>query len=329
MARRIHKDKINPVKQNHETKNPSFAESLEALQTARVTKRHLRGLSDLEHDALTQAQQALENLPTDKRATVLRKLRDLNNEDLEYNFEPLFILNMADADEHVRTASVEGLAETENIKLIDPLIFILRNDASDDVRAAAASALGQFVYLGELDDLPRAQYDRVYAALMQTLLTAPRNSMLYARALEAIGYASNDEVRRLVRAAHNEGNEDLRVSALVAMSRSGDESYRDLPLKDLHSESAQVRMVAARACAELGMTEAVTDIGKLLKDKERDVQFAAIDALADIATDDARAILKHTTRLKDHELAEAAEEALEEAEMMGDIYKMLDADIQD
>ena len=60
---------------------------------------------------------------------------------------------MADADPTVRRLSIEGLREDDDESLIPLFVQALQTDPDAEVRAAAAKALGQFVLLGEYEEI--------------------------------------------------------------------------------------------------------------------------------------------------------------------------------
>ena len=86
--------------------------------------------------------------------------------DFEVNFNEVFRVGLADEDAQVRTASIEGLWEDEDVSLIPHLIACLKEDENVTVRAAAATSLGRFVLLGELGKIHTDFYTPAYDALL-------------------------------------------------------------------------------------------------------------------------------------------------------------------
>jgi HEAT repeat protein len=223
-------------------------------------------------------------------------------------------------EESVRLSSVEGLWEDETPGLVDLLVILLRSDPSSLVRAASATALGRFLLLGELEKVSRQRRDQAYSALMGALLTSPPGSIIYLNALEAVAYAANEEVDRLIRGAYASENPAMRMSAVIAMGRTSDRQYADMVRSELHNVLPTMRAEAARASGELEVAEAVPDLSKLIDDPDPAVVLAAIGALGQIGGDEARRTLEQAVKSDHEEFAEAAEEALAEDEFLhGDI----------
>jgi HEAT repeat protein len=312
---------------NAKRPKPSFALALSALQgSGKLMQREIAGLSDLSPDQWGEFQLAWPRLDATRRVDALQVMFDLEDDQPNYSFLPVYRLGMSDKDETVRLFSVKAVGSfDDDPRLIAPLIHLLREDPAPYVRVAAAHALGKYLELGALDELDPAQHKLVYAALIAAHATAPRNSLLQSTALAALGFENNDEVRALVLDAHSSEVEQMRISALIAMGNSGeDKTYGTLVIGDLRSDSAKVRQMAVVASGALFLEDAVDDLGKLIHDDDVDVREMAVDALGEIATDDARAYLKLATKGKDEDIAMRAEEALEEAEMLGNVRKMMD-----
>jgi hypothetical protein len=299
----------------------TFEEALASLGAqAAPTSRQLRALSDLDTDQLAELQSAWPHLNAQRRAYVAEKLREMAEEDVKLDFTSIFHFTFTDIDEGVRLPSVEGLWEDETLSLIDPLVILLRSDPSPLVRAACATALGRFLLLGEMERITRARRDQVYSALMGATLTSPPDSVVYQHALESLAYTSNEEVERLISEAYASENMALRVSAVFAMGRSADKRYSAVVRKELTSVLPAMRAEAARACGELEVAEAVPELSKLIDDSDTDVTTAALIALGQIGSDEARHLLEHAAGSDDEEIAGTAEEALAELDLLhGDI----------
>ncbi|WP_169238769.1 HEAT repeat domain-containing protein [Candidatus Roseilinea sp. NK_OTU-006] len=293
----------------------TFERAIEALRAeTEPSQESLLAFSDLAGERLARWQSVWVTLPSDRRASLTEQLRELAEEDIEADFRPIFRFGLSDPDERVRLASVEGLFEDDHPSLIPLLITALRDDPSPTVRAAAAESLGRFVYFGEMDRLSEARRRQVYAALMHALLTSPEDSPVRRRALESLAYVPNEEVDLHIREAYHSENDLLRLSAIVAMGRSGNRAYCEIVRSELHSVSPAVRRRAAEASGELEDEDAVSDLAQLLDDPDDEVRFAALDALALIGGNEAQKLLRAAADSDDDALAEYAEQALEEFE---------------
>jgi len=136
----------------------------------------LYALSNTDKAQIEQVKTIWNTLPDDRRAAIMRHLVEIGEENFETDFNAVFRLGLIDSDPTVRVAAINGLwEEAEDPGLITPLLNLLQTDENDLVRAAAASALAQFVYAGELDELPADKVKPILTALKATWTWASRS----------------------------------------------------------------------------------------------------------------------------------------------------------
>jgi hypothetical protein len=311
------------TKATNKSKPPIFRDALGILHSNKNLARSvLQAFNDLDDVQIAQLKKTWTTLSPERRILFASKLRDLNEEEFEFDFRTIFYFLLTDEIDEVRLASVEGLYDDTHIRLIDPYVTMLREDPSTYVRAAVATALGNFMMLGELEEIPQRRRDQVYSALMGAIAFTPHNSVLYARLIESIGYVTNEETVRLIREAAASENETLRLSALSAIANSNDAMYQDIARANLHSDSVEIRLEAVRACGSIEAAEAIPELAKLISDPELDVRLSAIEALLEIGTDDAKAALRLASHSKDQDVASAAEDALDELDLLDNGLKL-------
>ncbi len=140
-------------------------------------------------------------------------------------------LRLTDPDAEVRTRAICLLDEFEDIKLISSFIKILKDDTDVETRAEAATALGKFVELGELEEIPEQARRQVEDALLEKA-NSEDQLLVRRNALEALGFSSRPEVITLIESSFRRQNPEWQASALFAMGRSFDErweEFRPLP----------------------------------------------------------------------------------------------------
>ncbi|MGQ9492222.1 MAG: HEAT repeat domain-containing protein [Anaerolineae bacterium] len=253
-------------------------------------------------------------LSLERRRKIIALLAESAEANFELDFNDLFRVTMTDEDEHVRTVSIEGLWEDDEVTLIAPLVHALRHDTAVSVRAAAASSLGRFVLMAELEELDERYACSIRAALLETIGNKGEHVEVRRRAVESIAYLGEDYVREIIAAAYQEAEESMRISAIFAMGRSADKSWARIVQAELSNANPAIRYEAARACGELEVKEAVPALIRLASDPDREVQFAAIVALGQIGGTRARRFLERCCRSKDEIVRLAAEDALAELE---------------
>jgi HEAT repeat protein len=164
-------------------------------------------------------------------------------------------------------------------------------DNDPKVRAAAAAALGKFVYLGEVDEIPD-DLDREVEECLLRVTQGQDEDLVRRRALESLGFSNRKEVPQLIQAAFDSGQRDWISSSLYAMGRSANEVWREHVLSMINSTFPSVRMEAARAAGELELSEATSELLELLDDDNVDVRSAAIWSLSQIGGAGVRTILE-------------------------------------
>ena len=98
-------------------------------------------LSDLDNEELKFLGEVWTSADTSRRHQVISQLVHLSETDFKLDFSGVFTLCLHDPDETVRTQAISGLDGEENYLLITPLLHTLKEDGSDEVRAATAVAL--------------------------------------------------------------------------------------------------------------------------------------------------------------------------------------------
>jgi HEAT repeat protein len=276
----------------------------------------LYALSNLEGADLARVQAAWPTLLDDRRRATIRHLVDITETNFEVNFGPVFRLALNDSDAEVREAALDGLWEDTDPALVPVLLNMLQNDPSEQVRAAGASALGQFVYLDDIEEIPHAKVETALKTLRQIIAAPDEPREVRRRAVEAIGFSSAEDVPGMIRQAYASPDELMRVSAVFAMGNSADDQWIDTIISELESQLPAMRYEAARAAGELEARTAVGTLARLLDDPDREVQEMAIWALGQIGGKRARSLLTDLAAGDDADLAQVAADALEELEWM-------------
>ena len=136
----------------------------------------------------------------------------------------------------MQAGAIRLLGECNDAKLIPFYLKILSSDKDASARVEAASALGKFVQLGELEEIPKKTQGRVEDALLEKI-NSEDDANVRRQALEAIGYSSRREVITLIELAFHREDPDWQASALFAMGRSSDERWEEDVLSKLLDEN--------------------------------------------------------------------------------------------
>ena len=289
------------------------------LGSASPSTAQLASLSDLPMARLEEAKSVWRDAPVELRRRLLAALRELAEDNIEYNFRAVFLLGLDDPDPEVRVKAVEGLWEDESLLVMERLERLLLSDPSPDVRAAAATELGRFAFKASCGDLQRGREDELQETLRRALVRSPDGSLPQMRALEALAYFHDDPlVPEYIRRLYREGDEEEQASALAAMGHTAQPGWAPLVEGELDSESNLLRFHAACAAGEIGLAGTVPALRRIAGEDDPEVRNAAIWALGQVGTRQATETLRALAGSESEEVREAAEEALGEAMYAGD-----------
>lgn len=309
----------------------TFKETLTELATEKkLHTSKLYNLSQINEADLATFRDIWPKIPTQRRRDIMRTLGEITEANFEVYFDPIFLLGLGDEDAEVRAAAINGLWENETTALIGPLVHLLRADEAVNVRAAAAIALGKFIYLSELEEIDQAQAILAEEALLETIHQAREDIEVRRRAVESISYSCETGVADIIETAYYDENEKMQVSAVFAMGRSADKRWRPQVVAELENPNTELRFEAARACGELEAREAIPKLANLVEeDPDLEVQQMAVWAMGRIGGDVARELLEYYLESDVEALSLAAEEALDELNLMDGTFDLFDFDSLD
>jgi HEAT repeat protein len=274
----------------------------------------LAELSNLNSEELALFEEAWQTIESERQRQIMHRLVELAEGNFELDFDSIFKNRLTDQDAEVRSTAIEGLWESEEASLIDPLIKILKQDSSEKVQATAAIALGKFAMLAELKKLRPSHKSKLCQALLVVINDSSQPVEVHRRALEAAAPLSLPQMKEAIVKAYQSGEPKLKTSALFAMGKSCNHSWLPILLKELASVDAETRYEAAMACGELGEKEAVSYLAELITDYDVDVQLAAIQALGKIGGPEAKDCLEQCLNDSSEAVQQAALHALDELE---------------
>jgi len=278
----------------------------------------LYGLSHLTRAEAQLFQEVWSLVDAGRRQWILQSLVDIAEASFEVDFNPIFRLCLNDEDAVVRSRAIEGLWEDEDLTLAGVLVRLLRDDPSESVRAAAATSLGRFVLLGELEKIEAAPAMMVEDALLGAIYDPHETLEVRRRAVESIAYSGQAQVQDIIEMAYYDDEEKMRISAIFAMGRSADPLWHEMVIAELDNPNPEMRYEAARACGELEASAALSALIDLIEfDPDPEVQEMAIWALGRIGGKEARRVLEACCESEDEALRQAAEEALDELDFLG------------
>lgn len=239
--------------------------------------------SDISRSELAEVEAIWPEVWIERRRGLLEDMEILAENDTLLFFDHMAVMCLTDEDPFARATAIRLLWQSDEETLIPTLINMLKNDPDVIVRAAAATALGVFVYQGELDEIEESTYDGILENLIQ-VHTGNDNRLVRRRALESLGYATHPDVPGLIEQAYETDNEEWLQSALFAMGRTYNARWIDYVLEMFDHPDSLVRYEAVRAAGELEAKVARESLFDLLEEgfEDEDTYFAAIWSLSKI-----------------------------------------------
>ncbi len=295
---------------------------------------HLHRFSDLSSGDLRKLMAAWKNIDPQRRAALLEDLEDLADSDTLVSFDDLGKYALTDPEPRVREVALRLLWECEDPALVSIFTQMVDTDPDIKVRSAAATALGQFIYIGELEEIPEPLLRRIENKLLSLTTDESEAKLLRRRALEALGFSSRPEMKELIRAAYNKDDPEWLISSIFAMGRSANSTWIPSVLDMLDTENEEVLFEAVRAAGELEAAAARKTIIKLVKRYPvgSDVRMAGIWALSKIGGEKVGETLEALLELsEDDDEIDLLEDALENLQFTEGFNKfgMLDYEPED
>lgn len=288
-----------------------------------IPRSHLSHYSDLDPKSLRLFLDVWPSVKPARKLLLLNELAAHLETDNIVSYEDIGRALLDDADGEVRARALLLLAESNDPKLASKLTDILLSDSELAPRMEAVNLIGEFILLGELEELSEDIQRKAEDALIK-VIKGEDNPTLRKSALEALGYSSRIEIIMLIESAFERTDPTWVASALRAMGRSHDERWLEDVIGKLLDDDPRIKFAAVEAAGELNIQDAGPILLKMLEDEEEDddVIAAAIWSLSQIGGDDARVYLLHLIEQTDDEaLTEYLEEALENLDFIEELNK--------
>ena len=203
-------------------------------------------------------------LPPAFRRSIVAKLVELSEDNVELDFSGLFRFCLEDKDPQVREQAVRGLWECEERSLIRPLARLLAEHPSASVRTAAAMALGRFAALAQEGKLIAKDSERVRDGLVAAINWPGEDVDVRRRAIEAVAHFDREDIKQIIQQAHRSGDSKLRQSAIYAMGKNASLEWLPTVLAAMESREAAVRYEAATAAGHLAEESTVPYLVRLI-----------------------------------------------------------------
>ena len=259
------------MEENRETPfEEIIAELLDESQP--FSPKRLRAFSDLDNASLEKLKQSWPAVSVNRKIALLEDLEDLTEADTLVACDAVAKFAMQDDEPKVRCQAIHLLWDCEDTSLISTFMDFLENDPVESVRAVAASALGKFVLLGELEEIPKEKAAPVVAKLLEIVQRKPGGE-IQRKALESLGYSCEDIIPQLITQALQCNDEQWTASAIFAMGRTLDNRWDKIVLEHINDPDQSIQIEAIRAAGELELSAANELLFEMLDDEDVDSEL--------------------------------------------------------
>jgi len=243
--------------------------------------------SDISLDDLEKLKSIWPEVDRERKCNLLKDLESLMEANTLASCDDFGYFALQDDDPRIRSQAIPLFWECTNIKLIPIFNNLLQNDSDPEVNASAAAALGKFVLLGELEEIPEKSANMVQDLLIDEYLKTEDDS-IKQRILESLGYSSNKKVSHFITSALKMNDKKWHLSALLAISRSANNVWGKVVLKKLTDLDPDIQIEAIKAAGELGIESAKEQIIEFMNSSSPDEELhtQAIWALSKIGGND-------------------------------------------
>lgn len=256
-----------------------------------------------------------------RRKRIMYDLKEIADNDLLVCFDDIALIGLEDSEPDVRVNAIALLWEYEDKTLIPTLIHMMQEDPAKAVRAAAATGLGKFIYLGEIEEIPTEAYSQTETALLAAI-NGTDDKEVRQHALEAISFSCHKAAQDEIRKAFASTDSTWVASAMFAMGRSADKRWADRIIENLDHPEVDVQLAAVIAAGELELDDAREPLLLLLEKSshlDENLQRSITWSLSQIGGENVRAALEYLLEMseeedEDSETIEFIEAALENLE---------------
>ena len=252
------------------------------------------------------------------RRSVITKLIELGDDNLGLDFTAVFIIGIDDYDDDVREQAAKGLWECEDRSIVRPLLDLVKNDPSPNVRAVACTTLGRFTAMFQDGKLNIRDEERIRSILIDVIDRPGEELEVRRRAIESLGRLSSYEVEDIIRDAYDSEIPELKQSSIYAMGQSSNAMWLPIIYQEMETDEPSIRYEAVTAAGLLGDETTVPYLISILDDYEIGVLLAVISSLGLIGGELAGRALRKCLGSGDDAIEEAVNEALQQIEFYND-----------
>jgi hypothetical protein len=243
--------------------------------------KYLYRLSDLRAEEVNSIRKVWADIPEWRRRALIEDTESMFERDYLLSYESLLRIGIQDQEPQIRFICLRSLSGYEVPDLVSDFIEIMNSDPDPEVREIATSMLGKYVYMGETESISHHKLERITESLL-TVFNSGEQQTIRRKALEALGYSSNDNIPQLIKNAYRSTDPEWKASAINAMGKSYIKQFARIIIKELDSLHENIRLEAIRAAGELEISEAAPKLIDNLEDSNMDIRLTSVWSLSQI-----------------------------------------------
>ena len=262
----------------------------------------LQFFSDISYDDLKKVKKVWSKVTQQRKVSLLQELENLMRIDTLISCDDFGVFALDDEDPVIKSQAINLLWECVDQNLATRFMSLLLEDKDPALSASAASGLGKFVLLGELDEIPQDLSKKIQNTLVEKYVSTS-NQQLKQSILESLGYISSPQINDFITEAIKRPEKEWVLSALFAISRSANENWSKIILKKLDDLDPDVQLEAIKAAGELEIADAKETIIELLESSspEEEIHLQAIWSLSMIGGNDIQVLFQKMIDSSDSE----------------------------
>jgi HEAT repeat protein len=244
---------------------------------------YLHIFSDITAADLAEIKKAWPQIPVLRKINLLQDLEAMMESDTLLSCDDFARFALQDDNPDVRSHAINLLWDSEDPNLTRTFGEILTLDSNEVVRANAASALGKFVLMGELEEISKRHFERTVELLLNHY-DKEAYEEVKQEILRALAYSGRQEIAGLIKDAYETNKKAWKIAALESMGRSADNRWKDHVLANITNEDADLQYEAIRASGELELKAARDILLRVLAEEvgNNDIYYQTIWALSKI-----------------------------------------------
>ena len=262
----------------------------------------LQFFSDISYDDLKKVNKVWSKVTQQRKVSLLQELENLMRIDTLISCDDFGVFALDDEDPVIKSQAINLLWECVDQNLATRFMSLLLEDKDPALSASAASGLGKFVLLGELDEIPQDLSKKIQNTLVEKYVSSS-DQQLKQSILESLGYISSPQINDFITEAIKRPEKEWVLSALFAISRSANENWSKIILKKLDDLDPDVQLEAIKAAGELEIADAKETIIELLESSspEEEIHLQAIWSLSMIGGNDIQVLFQKMIDSSDSE----------------------------